>query len=187
MAGWLRRLGYRPYLSGIDWNVRAPEYTGELLSQRVEYIVKETNSPLILVGHSLGGMLARFLVSSISPSIIHGQVRQVIAIGAPVHGSPQAAHPFLRLAVLALQRVGRAIGKPPPDVVEFLKKVATPVPQGVGSAAILSTTDEIVDWRNCVDPCGDNYLVTGRHLSLVVNHEVYRFLATILRNLPPIS
>ncbi|HKA52048.1 MAG TPA: hypothetical protein VKJ47_00150, partial [Candidatus Binatia bacterium] len=39
MAGWLRRLGYRPYLSGIDWNVRAPEHTADLLAQRLGYIV----------------------------------------------------------------------------------------------------------------------------------------------------
>jgi len=35
MAGWLRRLGHTPYLSGIDWNVRAPERTGELLAHRL--------------------------------------------------------------------------------------------------------------------------------------------------------
>ena len=33
MTRWLRRLGYRPYLSGIDWNIRAPEHTGELLAR----------------------------------------------------------------------------------------------------------------------------------------------------------
>jgi hypothetical protein len=28
MAGWLRRMGYRPYLSGIDWNVSPPARMG---------------------------------------------------------------------------------------------------------------------------------------------------------------
>jgi triacylglycerol lipase len=28
MAGWLRRIGYRPYLSGIDWNVSPPARMG---------------------------------------------------------------------------------------------------------------------------------------------------------------
>jgi hypothetical protein len=54
----------------------------------------------------------------------------------------------------------------------------------VGFTAIFSTQDEIVDWRACVDPQGDNYQVSGRHLGLVVNREVYRLLADILGSLP---
>src|SRR5437867_7185829 len=60
MAGWLSRIGYRPYLSGIDWHVGSPSRTAELLAWRLAQIVKETGSPTLIVGHSLGGILARF-------------------------------------------------------------------------------------------------------------------------------
>jgi hypothetical protein len=30
-----------------------------------------------------------------------------------------------------------------------------------------------VDWRACVDPQGNNYQVSGRHLGLVVNREAF--------------
>ena len=66
-------MGYLPYLSRIDWNVRAPERTGELLARRLIYIVKETGTPVIMVGHSLGGMLARSL-GSYFPAVIFPEV-----------------------------------------------------------------------------------------------------------------
>ena len=187
MAGWLRRLGYRPYLSGIDWNVRAPEHTGELLARRLLYIVRETGGPVIMVGHSLGGMLARSL-SSYFPALSSPEVvRHVVALGSPLRDSSQAAHPFIRLAFLALQRLGTVARRVPPDLTSFSEKVSAPLPAGVGFTAIFSTQDEIVDWRACIDPQGDNYRVSGGHLGLVVNREVYWLLATILGAMPQVS
>jgi len=175
MAGWLHRLGYTPYLSGIDWNVRAPERTGELLALRLTYIVEATGRPVVIVGHSLGGLLARFLGAA-CPEL----VRHVVAVGSPLHDSPHAVHPFLRRAFRVLQRLRKAGGKVPSDWPNFVATVSAPLPTGIGSTAIFSTQDEIVDWRACVDPQGDNYQVRGRHLGLVVNREVYRLLAEIL-------
>src|SRR5215470_9266631 len=61
MAGWLRRIGYRPYFSGIDWNISPPHRTAQLLAWRLDHIVGETGRSTIIVGHSLGGMLGRFV------------------------------------------------------------------------------------------------------------------------------
>jgi pimeloyl-ACP methyl ester carboxylesterase len=183
MAGWLRRMGYRPYLSGIDWNIYTPERTGERLAQRIVYIVKETNSPVIMVGHSLGGMLARSLGAYFPPDALSKVVRHVVAIGSPIHNSSSTSHLFLHLAFLALQSFGRTIGKAPLDLSSFVEKVSAPLPAKVGFTAIFSTRDELVDWRSCVDPQGNNYPVSGRHLGLVANQEVYRILAHILRAL----
>src|SRR5713101_6797787 len=137
MARWLRRLGYRPYLSGIDWNVRTPERTGKLLARRLIYIVKETGSPVIMVGHSLGGMLARSLGSYFPAVIFPEVVRHVVALGSLIHNSPHATHPFIRLAFLALQ----SLGKTPLDLFGFIEKVSAPLPAGVGFTAIFSTRD----------------------------------------------
>ena len=175
MAGWLRRMGYRPYLSGIDWNVSPPARTGELLTQRLAYIVRERGSPVILVGHSLGGMLARVLGSQF-PAVI----RHVVALGSPIHNPPRAVHPFVHFAFLALQSLWQAVAKVPPDLWGFSQWVDAALPRGVGFTAIFSKQDEIVDWRACLDPQGDNRQVSGGHLGLVVNREVYRILAEVL-------
>src|SRR5262249_11887716 len=156
MARWLHRLGYRPYLSGIDWNVLTPEHTGELLARRLGFIVRETGSPVVMVGHSLGGMLARSLGSYFPTLSSPAIVRHVIALGSPIHPSSQVTHPFIRLAFMALQRLGKAARKAPSDPLGFREKVAAPLPTGVGFTAIFSTEDEVVDWHACVDPQGDN-------------------------------
>ena len=42
MARWLARIGYRPYLSGIDWNVGCPGRTVELLGRRIQKMDKRS-------------------------------------------------------------------------------------------------------------------------------------------------
>jgi len=176
MAGWLSRLGYRPHLSGIACNVRDPNKTGELLAQRLPYLVRETGSPVIIVGHSLGGMLARFLGAHFPELVSH-----VVALGSPIRDFPQAAHPFVRLAFVASQVLWKEVmGGTPPDLFGFIQSVSSPLPQEVGFTAIFSKQDEIVDWHACLDPLGDNREVSGRHVGLVVNPEVYRELAGVL-------
>jgi hypothetical protein len=50
----------------------------------------------------------------------------------------------------------------------------------MGFTAVFSKQDEVVDWHTCVDPQGANWQVSGRHLGLVVNREVYRIIADTL-------
>lgn len=184
MAGWLQRLGYRPYLSGITWNALTPKRTGEFLIRRLMYIVRETGRPVIIIGHSLGGTLARFLGSYLPVLIFPELVRHMVTLGSPISPSPYAAPPFLCLARLALQDLGKMAEGAPADLTGVIKKVSTPLPAGVGFTAIFSIQDEIVDWRACVEPQGDNHPVSGQHLGLVVNREVYRVLADILEQIP---
>jgi hypothetical protein len=47
----------------------------------------------------------------------------------------------------------------------------------VTMTSIYSTEDEVVDWHTSVVSDGDNIAVTGGHLSLIVNRDVYRAVA----------
>lgn len=179
MAGWLRRLGYRLYLSGIVWNVHAPEWSGDLLTQRLGHIIAETDRPVIVIGHSLGGVLARFLGAA-GPL----KVRHVVTLGSPLSDAPHAIHPFVRSTFLLLQKRRTRAGGVSPAQAHFAATIAAPLPTDVGCSAIFSHDDEIVDWRVCLDPYGANYHVPGRHMGLVVNRAVYRLLETILNALP---
>ena len=78
MARWLARIGYRPYLSGIDWNVGCPDRKVELLGWRTQAIVRESGVPLVLVGHSLGGMLAHAIAVRFPE-----RVRHLVMLGTP--------------------------------------------------------------------------------------------------------
>jgi len=174
MARWLSRIGYRPYLSGIDWNVGAPERTAQLLAWRLDHIVKETGAPVIIVGHSLGGILGRFLGAQFPESIC-----AVVALGSPLHDPLRGTHPLVRFAFNSLQALWRLFGYALPDQGVF-HSVAFPLPETVEFTAIFSKDDEIVDWRSCLDADGDNREVSGRHVSLIVNREVYHILAQTL-------
>jgi pimeloyl-ACP methyl ester carboxylesterase len=180
MASWLGRLGYCPYLSGIDWNIDCPNKTGELLGERLAHVVRETRGPVIAVGHSLGGLLARFLAANFP-----GEVRHVIAIGSPIN-NPLRMHPVVSLTFRTLQALRRTGEQSSPDcgsyrcTCQFRQTVFSPLPQGVGLTSIFSKQDEVVDWRACLDPWGENREVSGQHLGLVVNREVYRILAQVL-------
>jgi pimeloyl-ACP methyl ester carboxylesterase len=180
MAGWLNRIGYRAYFSGIDWNVDCPNRTGQLLQWRLDHISQQTEHPLIVVGHSLGGVLARFLAVSFPEKIHH-----VIALGAPLDRSLRV-HPLVRSAFLLLHPLRRLRGRLSPDcgspqcTCQFSQTAFSALPRGVGFTTIFSKQDEVVDWRASLDPEGDNQEVSGRHLGLIVNPQVYRLLADIL-------
>jgi len=181
LSGWLTRLGYRPYCSGIDWNISCPYKTSELLRGRLDRVAKEAQQPVTIIGHSLGGVLARYLGAS-QPQ----QVRQVIALGSPIDGSMRI-HPLVPFTFKMIQRVqGFSEGSPPPcakDVrcsCEFVKGAFGSLLPGVRFAAIYSKQDEIVDWRACIDPAKASYEIHGQHLGLIVNLEAYRLLGRLL-------
>jgi pimeloyl-ACP methyl ester carboxylesterase len=181
MAGWLRRIGYRPYLSGIAFNVGNPYRTGETLGWRLAYIVEETNSPVFIVGHSLGGLLARFLGSQFPRN-----VRHVVALGSPIHDPLDAAHPLVLSLFFTLQSLQKSKDRSsfanghPQLLYRFLRDITAPLPRGVSFTSIFTKRDEVVDWRSCLEPQGDNREVPGRHVSLIVNSRVYHALAAIL-------
>ena len=68
LARWLGRIGYKPYLSGIDLNVGCPRRKVELVGWRVEKIARETGQRVTIIGHSLGGVLGRAIAAS-NPAI----------------------------------------------------------------------------------------------------------------------
>ena len=181
LSEWLQRLGYRVYSSGIDWNVSCPYKTSGLLRRRLDDVAKETQQPVTIVGHSLGGVLARYLGAS-QPQ----QVRQIIALGSPIDGSMRI-HPLVPFAFKMIQRVQRFSEQPLPPCAkdvhcscEFVKGACGSLLPDVRFTAIYSKQDDIVDWRACIDPMKASYEVRGQHLGLIVSPAVYRLLEQLL-------
>jgi triacylglycerol lipase len=180
MAGWLHRLGYRAYFSGLDWNVDCPNQTGERLQWRLDTIMQETEQPVTIIGHSLGGMLGRFLGTNFPDKIRH-----VIALGSPIDGSMRV-NPLVPLAFRTLQTLRKnqrprtlACGSHQ-CTCRFAQSMFAAFPDHVGFTSIFTKQDEVVDWHACIDAERQNWEVSGGHLSLIVNRAVYRILASIL-------
>lgn len=183
LAGWLSRMGYNPYFSGLDWNIDCPNRTGHLLRWRLNQIIRETGRPLIVFGHSLGGMLARFLGANFPD-----QVRYVVTVGSPIQRTENVS-PLVLFASRVLQPLRRWRGELPPECgtlhcnCHFNRSVISPLPQEVGFTSIFSKQDEVVEWNASIDPQRENREVTGRHIGLIVNPQVYRVLADVLSRL----
>lgn len=179
LAGWLNRMGYHAYFSGIDWNIDCPNKTGEKLQWRLEHIAKETNGPFIVIGHSLGGLLARFLGANFPEYVQH-----IIALGSPLDmGNPASVHPLVRSLFQVLEPL-RRLRSPTfrrcgsvECSCRFAQTVFSLLPPTVASTSIFSKDDEIVNWRASLDAQGTNIEVSGRHIGLIVNREVYRAVA----------
>jgi triacylglycerol lipase len=179
---WLWRIGYKPFLSGIGWNANCLDKLGERLIATVEKAEQKTGKPVHIIGHSLGGILARSVAAQRRES-----VSSVIALGSPFRGI--RSHPsVMRTAERVRARILREQEEKRPHCYtghcdcEMVKAWDAPFPERVSQTAVYTKTDGIVDWRVCLDADDDNnYEVTGTHFGLVVNPQVYRMIADRLR------
>jgi triacylglycerol lipase len=169
LRGWLARLGYRPYFSEIGLNATCPTKLVARLSDTVERAHLETGLRVRIIGHSLGGLLARGAALHRSD-----HVRQVITLGSPVSGL--RAHPAVMAAAELLH------GSCSPECVTALQR---PLPSAVAEACLYSKRDGVVDWRTCVRQDGaTNVEVESTHVGMVCNPAVYRALAGLLAACP---
>jgi pimeloyl-ACP methyl ester carboxylesterase len=183
MHAWLRRIGYQPYMSGIGRNADCPEVLALRLRETIERAYLETGGKVNLVGHSLGGVLARS-----SGARWPHLVNSVITMASPFRGV--RVHPFV-LQTAYLVR-GRILTRPngahaTPNcysgqcTCEFLGSLRRPFPSGIPQLAIYTKTDGVVDWRCCInDEPEANVEVPGTHVGLAFNPRVYRHIATFL-------
>jgi len=175
---WLWRIGYKPYLSGIGWNADCLDKLGKKLVATIEKAADKTGKPVHLIGHSLGGILARSAAVQ-KPDT----VRSVIALGSPFRGI--RSHPMvMQTAEQVRARILRETDNERPECFtgrcdcQTVKAWDSDFPKNVTQTAVYTETDGIVDWKVCVDEePANNYKVTGTHLGLVVNPQVYRIVA----------
>ncbi len=79
LSSWLRRIGYSPLWSGLRIDPGFSEAAIERITQRVEQEHRSTGSRISIIGHSMGGALARSAALR-SPNA----VRRVITLGSPM-------------------------------------------------------------------------------------------------------
>ena len=183
MYFWLRRIGYSPYLSGIGVNADCIQTLTARLEKTAEAAHAETGKPVRIIGHSLGGLLARRL-SLRRPDI----VSQLISMGSPIqsleaHPAVMAAARFVGERVEHRKREPRSNGACLSSGCECYtpaQAVLCP-PATVHHAAVYSHEDGVIDWRNCIEPEPSlNHEVGGTHIGLVFNARAYRIVAELL-------
>jgi pimeloyl-ACP methyl ester carboxylesterase len=187
MYYWLRRIGYKPYYSRIGRNAECPELLTDRLFATMDRAQKDTNRKVHLIGHSLGGLLARSAAGQ-RPE----QVEQVICLASPfrdirVHPMVLAAAGFVRGQIARNSNARNGSKTPKRDCYtgacscEFAASLRSDLPDSMSHTAIYTKTDGVVDWRSCVEEDDRlNVEVSGTHVGLAFNPQVYRKVATLL-------
>ncbi len=164
----LRRQGFRTYRSSIIANISCTDRTSRLIETRLESIVERRGRRVRIVGHSLGGMLAR-VIAVRRPDLVSG----IVTMGSPVL-APAAHHPLLAghlEFLLLLSRYGvpqvmtqECVGGD--CAYDSFSQLRLELPAEVGFTAIYSRRDGIVDWRACLDPAAHHVEVPSSHIGM---------------------
>lgn len=177
---WLSRIGYKPFYSGIRVNADCPNLLIRLsLNQAVKDAYKATRRKIHLIGHSLGGTIARSVASQMPD-----RVASVITLASPIRGL--AAHStVLRAANMVREQILERHGD---NVLpgcytarctcDFIEALKGRLPKSVRETAIYTKSDGIMDWRVCQtgDPNVD-IEVLATHIGLVFSPLVYSLVA----------
>jgi pimeloyl-ACP methyl ester carboxylesterase len=180
MHSWLARIGYRPYFSGIGLNAECPNLLIQRrLNERIDRAVAETGGKIHLIGHSLGGILARSVASQRS-----ADVASVTTLASPFRGT------VVHAAVLrAAETVRKKILSSHSDGVlptcytghctcAFLSSLRREITCSIMQTAIYTRSDGIADWRYCTTgDSGCDFEVPGTHIGLAFNASAYAVIA----------
>jgi triacylglycerol lipase len=180
---WLGRIGYQAFFSGMSFNAECPNLLiKRCLNETIEKALAKTGRRIHLIGHSLGGIIARSIAGQRPQDIA-----SVITLAAPFRGT--AAHSsILRAAGIVrrgiLKKHGGAVlpacytGHCTCDFVDSLQRS---VPPSVVETAVYTRDDGVVDWQYCkTDNPEADFPVSGTHVGLAFNPSVYTIIANRL-------
>ncbi len=180
LHAWLKRVGYRPYFSGIGLNAECPNLLIQRrLSQTIEKALAETGRKIHLIGHSLGGVIARSVAGQ-RPR----DVASVITLASPIRGTV-ANRTVMRAAEAVRLKILEEHGQGVlPDcytgrcTCNFLDSLRRKVPHSTKETAIYTRQDGIVDWHYCrtMDPDVD-VEIPSTHIGMAFNPIAYGVIA----------
>lgn len=180
LHAWLQRIGYRSYFSGIGINAECPNLLVQRqLNQTIERALAETGRRIHLIGHSLGGVIAR-AVASQRPR----DIASVITLASPIRGTA-TSRTVLHAADVIRQRIlqehGQGVlpncytGRCTCNFVDSLKR---DIPESMCETAIYTRDDGIVDWRYCRTGNREaDFEVPGTHIGMAFNPSAYVVVA----------
>jgi triacylglycerol lipase len=182
MRQWLRRRGHPVAVSGMRVNVDCAEQIVTRLQAQLEAFAAEHDRPVVLIGQSRGGTLARALAVR-DPENVSG----LVMLGSPVCDGLAVSAPVLRtvrilarLGDLGVPGVFSTSCKDGACCTAFSEDLEAPLAPEIDAVALYSRSDAIVDWRACLDPYAEQVEVDSSHCGMSVHPEVYRALERVL-------
>ena len=169
LRDFLTGKGYAVYGWRLGPNLGPTGFTLKGMAQRLDEVRAENRgAQATLIGHSLGGVLAREL-AKMRPDA----VRQVIVLASPIH------KPTASLLVPLYDALSVFYGEDAEALEARLN-----VPPNVPVTAIYTRTDGIIAWESSLErpgPRRENVEVTGAHTTMARNFEAWRIILDRLR------
>jgi triacylglycerol lipase len=185
---WIGRIGYKAYFSGIGLNAECPNLLiQEKLVATIERAYQETGRKIHLVGHSLGGVIARAAACQMPD-----RIASVISMASPFRGV-SLHHSVLRAAQIVrgqiLERHGDAVLPAcytAGCTCNFLESLMHKLPKSTMETAIYTKSDGIVDWHVCMTGNPEvDFEVSATHIGLAFNPIVFDLVAHRLAGKTP--
>jgi pimeloyl-ACP methyl ester carboxylesterase len=165
MESFLGRHGHRVRDWGLGQNNGEARQLRIALEPIVRSVIKQHDEPVVVVGWSLGGFIAREYAREYP-----GHVRKVITLGTPVIGGPRYT---------ATARRYRAQGHDLDELEQAVRsRYATPLTVPV--TAVYSRRDGVVAWPACIDQWSPNVShveVDSTHVGLIFSPRVLEIVA----------
>lgn len=167
----LEKAGHNAMCWDHDRNTGISEELLTKLILQIDELTEQTGQQVSLVGHSLGGTIAR-AVSNMRPD----SIRRVITVGAPINGISRSLH---RLRPVYNKLNGDNVIEEHWNQFQdiLLKKPTVPC------TSIFSKTDGLIRpgmSKILHEPLGTNIIVSGGHFSMIVDPVVIRVVASEL-------
>lgn len=158
--------GYHSYGWANGINTGPTEYNIQKIKERLKYIHEKHGTKVALVGHSLGGVLAREL-SRDYPSM----VSQVITLGSPFGMSAEwdKINPVIKSLFQFVHS-----NNPLVSDEQLMKQLLQPPP--VPTTSVYTRNDVIVDWKTSINPKAkftENIEVDTTHTGMCANQSCY--------------
>jgi triacylglycerol lipase len=186
LRSWLRRRGHPVAMSGLRVNAGCAEQIVSRLQEQLWSLAAQREEPVILIGQSRGGALARSLAVR-EPE----NVSALVMLGSPVC-DPLAVSPrvlrtvrlMARLGDMGMRRVFSTGCAEGPCCEKFWEDMTAPLAQHIEAVSVYSCSDGVVDWQACLDPYARNVEVDSSHCGMSVHPAVYRVLEELLDSSP---
>ncbi len=169
LRSFLNDCGFRAYGwdGGINWGPTQSALAQ--LRRRLDELNELTGGPVILIGISLGGLLARDLAHDAPDRVAH-----VVTLASPFRlPTASTLEPLVQLCSPFYSANVRH------------DRLAQPLP--MPSTAFFTYDDGVVAWQSCRsdEPLGVNIAVTGAHMTIGQNAQVRRLLVERLAGVQP--
>jgi pimeloyl-ACP methyl ester carboxylesterase len=184
---WLHRIGYSPVRSTLEFNAGCLQRLREQVHTQILRQMGNEQRPLVLVGHSRGGIMAWALASQLQQRVSH-----LVLLGSPIASFRASVASGNSLAPAG--PVGRMLMRISDELRDMLDPdcsfpscgcplvddVMAPLSPHTAVLSIHGRDDLVVGEAAQISNDGENLYVSASHLGLVYNPEVYRALARFL-------